>query len=102
MEIIFTILVIVVIIAVASIKTVEQSQVYIVERLGKYRATLGAGVKFIIPFVDRVRARVSLKEQMMDVEPQNVITKDNVTIRIDTVVFYQITDAKKLFMKFKI
>ncbi len=88
-------LVFVVIIAAKSIKVVQQSEVYIIERLGRYHGTLGAGPQFIAPFVDRIRAKVDLREQIMDVPPQNVITNDNVTIRIDTVVFYQITDARK-------
>ncbi len=92
---IVVLLVIVVIIALKSIKVVQQSEVYIIERLGKFHATLGAGLQIILPFVDRIRARVDLREQIMDVPPQNVITNDNVTIRIDTVVFYQITDAQK-------
>lgn len=88
-------LVFVVIIAAKAIKVVQQSEVYIIERLGRYHGTLGAGPQFIAPFVDRIRAKVDLREQIMDVPPQNVITNDNVTIRIDTVVFYQITDARK-------
>ncbi len=88
-------LIFVVLIATKSIKVVQQSEVYIIERLGRYHGTLGAGPQFIAPFVDRIRAKVDLREQIMDVPPQNVITNDNVTIRIDTVVFYQITDAKK-------
>ena len=88
-------LVFIVIIAAKSIKVVQQSEVYIIERLGRYHGTLGAGPQFIAPFVDRIRAKVDLREQIMDVPPQNVITNDNVTIRIDTVVFYQITDARK-------
>ena len=83
------------VIAWKTIKVVQQSEVYIVERLGKYHGTLGAGPQFIVPFLDRIRAKVDLREQIMDVPPQSVITKDNVTIRIDTVVFYQITDARK-------
>lgn len=82
-------------IALKSIKVVQQSEVYIVERLGKYHGTLGAGPQFIVPFIDKIRAKVDLREQIKDVPPQSVITKDNVTIRIDTVVFYQITDARK-------
>ena len=82
-------------IALKSIKVVQQSEVYIVERLGKYHGTLGAGPQIIVPFIDKIRAKVDLREQIKDVPPQSVITKDNVTIRIDTVVFYQITDARK-------
>ena len=89
------ILVFVLIVAFASIKVVRQSEVRVIERLGKYHKTAEAGLNFILPFVDKVRAVVSLKQQTMDVTPQSVITKDNVTITIDTVVFYQITDPVK-------
>ncbi len=89
------VLVFVLIVAFASIKVVRQSEVRVIERLGKYHKTAEAGLNFILPFVDKVRAVVSLKQQTMDVTPQSVITKDNVTITIDTVVFYQITDPVK-------
>lgn len=82
-------------IAAASIKVVRQSEVRIIERFGKYNYTAEAGLNFILPFADKVRAVVSLKQQTMDVTPQSVITKDNVTITIDTVVFYQIMDPVK-------
>ena len=88
-------LVIVVIIAFASIKVVNQSEVYIIERLGKFQKMADAGLTIIVPFIDRVSSVVLLKEQTMDIPPQGVITKDNVTINIDTVVFYQITDPVK-------
>jgi len=88
-------LVLVLIIAFKSIKVVRQSEVYIIERLGKFHKIADAGLTIIIPFFDRVRSVVSLKEQTMDVPPQGVITEDNVTIVIDTVVFYQITDPAK-------
>ena len=88
-------LVIILIIAVKSIKVVRQSEVYIIERLGKFHKVADAGLTIIIPFVDRVRSVVSLKQQTMDVPPQGVITKDNVTITIDTVVFYKVTDTEK-------
>jgi regulator of protease activity HflC (stomatin/prohibitin superfamily) len=88
-------LVIVVIIAVTSIKVVNQSEVYIIERLGKFQKVADAGLTIIVPFMDRVSSVVLLKEQTMDIPPQGVITKDNVTINIDTVVFYQITDPVK-------
>ena len=87
-------LVIVVLVAIKTIKIVPQSEVLIVERLGRYHKTAEAGLNIIWPFIDRVRARVDLREQTMDVQPQSVITKDNVTIRIDTVVFFQITEAR--------
>ena len=88
-------LVIILVIAVKSIKVVRQSEVYIIERLGKFHKIADAGLTIIIPFVDRVRSVVSLKQQTMDVPPQGVITKDNVTITIDTVVFYQIIEPVK-------
>ncbi len=88
-------LIIILIIAFMSIKIVKQSEVYIIERLGKFYKVADAGLTIIIPFFDHVRSVVSLKQQTMDVPPQGVITKDNVTITIDTVVFYQITDPAK-------
>ncbi len=88
-------LVIILIIAFMSIKIVKQSEVYIIERLGKFYKVADAGLTIIVPFLDHVRSVVSLKQQTMDVPPQGVITKDNVTITIDTVVFYQITDPAK-------
>ena len=88
-------LIIILIIAAMSIKIVKQSEVYVIERLGKFYKVADAGLTIIIPFFDRVRSVVSLKQQTMDVPPQGVITKDNVTITIDTVVFYQITDPAK-------
>ncbi len=88
-------LVIIIVIAVKSIKVVRQAEVYIIERLGKFHKIADAGLTIIIPFCDHVRSVVSLKEQTMDIPPQGVITEDNVTITIDTVVFYQITDPAK-------
>ena len=88
-------LVIIAVIAFKSIKVVNQSEVYIIERLGKYYKTADAGLTLILPFIDRVSSVVLLKELTMDIPPQGVITKDNVTINIDTVVFYQITDPEK-------
>ena len=88
-------LVIIVIIAFKTIKIVKQSEVYVIERLGKFHKIADAGLTIIIPFMDQVRSVVSLKQQTMDVPPQGVITQDNVTITIDTVVFYKITDPAK-------
>ena len=88
-------LVIVLIIAYKTIKVVKQSEVYVIERLGKFHKVADAGLTLIFPFIDHVRSVVSLKQQTMDVPPQGVITKDNVTITIDTVVFYKITDPAK-------
>lgn len=96
MEIFLIIVAIIIfVIAISSIKVVRQSEVRIIERFGKYHTTAEAGLNFILPFVDKVRAVVSLKQQTMDVTPQGVITKDNVTITIDTVVFYQIIEPVK-------
>ena len=88
-------LVIIIVLASMSIKIVKQSEVYVIERLGKFYKVADAGLTIIIPFLDHVRSVVSLKQQTMDVTTQGVITKDNVTITIDTVVFYQITDPAK-------
>ncbi|MCL2337527.1 MAG: SPFH/Band 7/PHB domain protein [Firmicutes bacterium] len=88
-------LVIIFIIFFKTIKVIKQSEVYIIERLGKFHKVAQAGLTIIIPFFDTVRSIVSLKQQTMDIPPQGVITKDNVTITIDTVVFYQITDPAK-------
>ncbi len=95
MGFLLVLLVIILIIAFSSIKIVKQAEVYIIERLGKFYKVADAGLTIIIPFFDHVRSVVSLKQQTMDVPPQGVITKDNVTITIDTVVFYQITDPAK-------
>ena len=95
MAFLLVLLIIILVIAVMSIKIVKQSEVYIIERLGKFYKVADAGLTIIIPFFDHVRSVVSLKQQTMDVPPQGVITKDNVTITIDTVVFYQITDPAK-------
>ena len=95
MAFLLILLVIILIIAFKSIKIVKQAEVYVIERLGKFYKVADAGLTIIIPFFDHVRSVVSLKQQTMDVPPQGVITKDNVTITIDTVVFYQITDPAK-------
>ena len=88
-------LVLVILILAANIRIVPQAHAYILERLGGYKETWGVGIHFKIPILDRVAKRVSLKEQVVDFEPQAVITKDNVTIQIDTVIFFQITDPKQ-------
>ena len=88
------IVVIVVGLLLSCVKIVQQAQALVVERLGAYQATWGVGIHFKIPIIERVARRVDLKEQVVDFAPQPVITKDNVTMRIDTVVFYQITDPK--------
>ena len=88
-------LILVLIIGFKTIKVVKQSEVYIIERLGKFHKIADAGLTIIVPFIDHVRSVVSLKQQTMDIPPQGVITHDNVTITIDTVVFYKITDPAK-------
>ncbi|HAD22783.1 Regulator of protease activity HflC, stomatin/prohibitin superfamily [Kandleria vitulina] len=87
-------IIIVIIIVLNTIKIVPQSYAYVVERLGAYNHTMNVGLHIMMPFVDRISNRVSLKEQVMDFQPQPVITKDNVTMQIDTVVYFQITDPK--------
>ena len=81
-------------VVLSCIKIVPQAHAYVVERLGAYQSTWSVGLHFKVPFVDKVAKKVILKEQVVDFAPQPVITKDNVTMRIDTVVFYQITDPK--------
>lgn len=87
-------LIVIALMLVSCVKIVPQAQALVVERLGAYLGTWSVGVHFLVPFVDRVARRVILKEQVVDFAPQPVITKDNVTMRIDTVVFFQITDPK--------
>lgn len=94
MEIFIVILVLVVLFIIPNIKVVPQAKSYVVERLGSYLSTWGNGLHFKIPFIDRVSNKVTLKEQVKDFAPQPVITKDNVTMQIDTVVYFQITDPK--------
>ena len=86
--------ILVLIIIISGIKFVPQAQVYIVERFGAYSKSLPTGPHYVVPFIDKVAKKVSVKEQVADFKPQPVITKDNVTMQIDTVVFFQITDAK--------
>lgn len=86
--------IIVILIIIANIKVVSQSNAYVIERLGAYSATWGQGLHVKIPILDRIAQKVSLKEQVVDFPPQPVITKDNVTMQIDTVVYFQITDPK--------
>jgi len=83
-------LVFLVILIAASVKIVPQKEAWIVERLGKYHRTLTAGLHFIVPFIDRIRAKVSLKEQVLDIPKQEVITKDNVVVRIDAVCYFTV------------
>ena len=91
---VFVLLILVIALLASRIKIVPQAYAYVVERLGAYQQTWPVGIHFKMPFVDKVAKRVILKEQVVDFAPQPVITKDNVTMRIDTVVFYQITDPK--------
>ena len=88
------IVIVIAILAIINIKIVPQSKAYVIERLGKYHKTWDTGLRFLIPFIDKIAKEVSLKEQVADFPPQPVITKDNVTMQIDTVVFFQITDPK--------
>ncbi len=94
MGLVFGLLVILIILIIANIKIVPQAHAYIVERLGAYHMTWSVGLHFKIPLIEKVVKRVSLKEQVVDFPPQPVITKDNVTMQIDTVVYFQITDPK--------
>ena len=92
--IILGIVVLAFVIVVSNITVVQQSKAYVVERLGAFQSVWGVGLHFKVPFIDRVARRVSMKEQVLDYPPQPVITKDNVTMQIDTVVYFQITDPK--------
>ena len=88
------IFIIIVIIIISGVKIVPQSRAYVVERLGAYYKTLGTGLHYKVPIIDRISNNITLKEIVKDFAPQPVITKDNVTMQIDTVVYYQITDPK--------
>ena len=92
--ILIAIVLFVLIVVISNIKIVPQASVYVVERLGSYYATWETGLHVKVPFIDRIAKKMSMKEQVVDFAPQPVITKDNVTMQIDTVVFYQVTDAK--------
>ena len=92
--IIIILLVLLIVILAANLKIVQQSRAYVIERMGAFHAVWGVGVHFKLPFVERVAKVVSLKEQVVDFAPQPVITKDNVTMQIDTVLYFQITDPK--------
>ncbi len=92
--IIFALVVFAILLIVGNIKIVPQAHAFVVERLGAYNATWATGLHLKIPFIDRIAKRVSLKEQVVDFPPQPVITRDNVTMQIDTVVYYEITDPK--------
>ena len=88
------IVVLIVLVLISCVKIVHQAQSVVVERLGAYQATWSTGLHFKLPIIDRVAKRIDLKEQVVDFPPQPVITKDNVTMQIDTVIFFQITDPK--------
>ena len=92
--IIGAIIIVAIIIVISNIYVVQQSRAYVVERLGAFHSVQGVGLHFKAPFIDRIAKRVSLREQVLDYPPQPVITKDNVTMQIDTVVYFQITDPK--------
>lgn len=97
MKVVIVLLVIIAVIilfVLTNIRIVPQSKAFVIERLGAYYATWDTGLHVKIPFIDRIAKNVSLKEQVVDFKPQPVITKDNVTMQIDTVVFFQITDPK--------
>ena len=91
---VLALIVILLIVVISNIKIVPQAHAYVMERLGAYRVTWGTGLHVKIPFIDRIAKKISLKEQVIDFPPQPVITKDNVTMQIDTVVYFQITDPK--------
>ena len=92
--ILLALIVIAFVIIIANISVVQQSRAYVIERLGAFHSVWGVGMHFKIPFLDRIARKVSLKEQVLDYPPQPVITKDNVTMQIDTVVYFQITDPR--------
>ena len=94
MPFIIALVVLVFIIIIRNIVVVQQSKAFVIERLGAFQAVWGVGLHLKVPFIDRIARRVSLKEQVLDYPPQPVITKDNVTMQIDTVVYFQITDPK--------
>ena len=94
MEILIVLVIIALIIIASSIRVVQQARAVVIERLGAYKTTWGVGVHMKIPFIEKVAKNVSLKEQVVDFPPQPVITKDNVTMQIDTVLYYEITDPK--------
>ncbi len=91
---IFPLIILIIVLVVPNVKIVPQSQAYVVERLGAYLTTWKVGLNITIPFIDRIARKVSLKEQVVDFPPQPVITSDNVTMQIDSVIYYQITDPK--------
>lgn len=91
---IIIVVVVIIVLIVSSFRLVTQTNMYVIERLGGYSTTWDTGIHILIPFVDRVVSQVSMKEQVRDFPPQPVITKDNLTMQIDAVVFFQVTDPK--------
>ena len=91
---IIVLVIIILVVIVSCINVVQQSKAYVVERLGAFHSVWGVGLHFKLPFIERVVKKISLKEQVADFDPQPVITKDNVTMQIDTVIYFQITDPK--------
>lgn len=91
---IFLLILVVIILLATHVRIVSQSQAFVIERLGAYLTTWDVGLNVLIPFIDRIVRKVSLKEQVLDFPPQPVITKDNVTMQIDSVIYFQITDSK--------
>ncbi|MCD7728138.1 MAG: SPFH/Band 7/PHB domain protein [Ruminococcus sp.] len=93
--VLLAVIIVILLLLISRIKIVPQAQVFVVERLGAFHAAWGTGLHILMPFIDRIAKKVSIKEQVVDFKPQPVITKDNVTMQIDTVVFFQVTDAKQ-------
>ncbi|MDO4563856.1 MAG: SPFH domain-containing protein [Clostridia bacterium] len=94
MQLLVIVVAILLVLLISNVRIVPQASAYVIERLGAYMGTWGVGLHVKIPIIDKISRRVNLKEQVVDFEPQPVITKDNVTMNIDTVVYYQITDPK--------
>ena len=94
MFVVIVLIVLAILLIISNIAVVQQSRAYVIERLGAFHSVWGVGMHFKVPFIDRIARKVSLKEQVLDYPPQPVITKDNVTMQIDTVVYFQITDPK--------
>ncbi|MDE7226196.1 MAG: peptidase, partial [Ruminococcus sp.] len=94
-SILIAVVILILIIIIRCFRIVPQAHVFVIERLGSFRCEWQTGLHILVPFIDRIAGKVSLKEKVVDFKPQPVITKDNVTMQIDTVVFYQITDAKQ-------
>ena len=96
------ILIVIIVVTILGVKVIPQSQAKVIERLGTYYKTLGTGPHYVIPFIDRVASSVSLKEIVKDFAPQPVITKDNVTMQIDTVVYFQIMIEQQIILTKKV